>query len=93
MKGSAFDELEFYRAIASSGARALLIGRQALIALGMPVMTSDYDFWLAVDDIAVFNDALRQFDMLPSRPADQARATGRYVLENDEHVDLLVARS
>jgi hypothetical protein len=93
MKGSAFDELEFYGAIASSGARALLIGRQALIALGMPVMTSDYDFWLAGDDIAVFNDALRPFDMVPSRPADQARATGRYVLENDEHVDVLVARS
>ena len=93
MKSSAFDELECYGAIASSGARALLIGRQALIALGMPVMTSDYDFWLASDDIAVFNGALRQFDMLPSRPADQARATGNYVLENDEHVDVLVARS
>lgn len=43
MQASAFDELAFFQAIANSGARALLIGRQALIALGMPVMTADYD--------------------------------------------------
>jgi hypothetical protein len=93
VKATAFDELAFFRAIAESGARALLIGRQALIALGMPVMTSDYDFWLAADDIAVFNDALRPFDMFPSRTPEEARANGRYTVENDEHVDVLVARS
>jgi hypothetical protein len=93
VQATAFDELAFFRAIADSGARALLIGRQALIALGMPVMTSDYDFWLAADDIGVFNDALRPFDMLPSRTPEEARANGRYVVENDEHVDVLVARS
>lgn len=93
MQATAFDELAFFRAIADSGARALLIGRQALIALGMPVMTADYDFWLAADDIGVFNDALRPFDMLPSRTPEEARANGRYIVENDEHVDVLVARS
>ena len=93
MKATAFDELAFYQAIANSGAHALLIGRQALIALGMPVMTSDYDFWLDADDIATFNSALRSFDMFPSRTPEEARANGRYVLENDEHVDVLVARS
>jgi hypothetical protein len=93
VQATAFDELAFFRAIADSGARALLIGRQALIALGMPVMTSDYDFWLAADDIGVFNDAVRPFDMLPSRTPEEARANGRYVVENDEHVDVLVARS
>lgn len=93
MQASAFDELAFFRAIAESGARALLIGRQALIVLGMPVMTSDYDFWLAADDIAVFNDALRPFAMVPSRTPEEARANGRYTVENDEHVDVLVARS
>lgn len=91
MQATAFDELAFYDAIASSGARALLIGRQALIALGMPVMTSDYDFWLDANDIALFNDTLRPFDMLPSRSPEAARNNGRYVLENDEHVDVLVA--
>lgn len=29
----------------------------------------------------------------PKKTADEARATGRDVLENDEHVDVLVARS
>jgi hypothetical protein len=93
MKASAFDELAFFEAIDASGARALLVGRQALIALGMPVMTSDYDFWLHGDDIAVFNAALVPFEMVPSRSPEEARANGRYVLENDEHVDVLVARS
>lgn len=91
VQATAFDELAMFRAIASSGVRALLIGRQALVALGMPVMTSDYDFWIAADDAQRFNDALREFDMFPSRSPDEARRNGRYVLENDEHVDVLVA--
>lgn len=56
-------------------------------------MTSDYDFWLHADDIAVFNEALVAFDTVPTRSPDEARARGRYVLENDEHVDVLVARA
>ena len=46
MRGSAFDEISFFSAIAASGARALLIGRRALVVLGLPVLTADYDFWL-----------------------------------------------
>ena len=46
MQGSEFDEIRFFRAIHTSGARALLIGRR-----------------------------------------------GRYAVENDEHVDVLVARA
>jgi len=91
VQASAFDELAMFRAIAASGARALLIGRQALVALGMPVMTSDYDFWIAADDAQRFNDALRELDLFPSRSPEEARRNGRYVLENDEHVDVLVA--
>ena len=34
MQGSEFDETEFFRAIAASGARALLIGRRALKRFG-----------------------------------------------------------
>jgi hypothetical protein len=93
VQASAFDEAAFFRAIAACPARALLIGRRGLIALGMPVLTRDYDFWLLADDAAAFNAALRPFDMLPSRSPEEARANGRYVLENDEHVDVLVARS
>ncbi len=93
MQGSEFDETEFFRAIAASGARALLIGRRALVALGIPVLTADYDFWLHIDDIASFNAAVEPQGLFPTRTPDEARGRGRYVLENDERVDVLVART
>ena len=93
MQGSEFDEVEFFRAIERSGARALLIGRRALVVLGLPVLTADYDFWVHIDDIALLNTAAEPFGLLPTRSPEEARARGRYVLENDEHVDVLVARS
>lgn len=91
--GSSFSEEEFFRAIAGSGARALLIGRRALVALGIPVLTADYDFWVHPDDAARFNAALVPLDLRPSRSPEDARKFGRYVLENDEHVDVLIART
>jgi hypothetical protein len=93
MEGSAFDEATFFRALASSGARVLLIGRRAMIALGAPVLTADYDLWVHPDDIERLNDALAAFELFPSHDAASARARGRYVLENDEHVDVLLARA
>jgi hypothetical protein len=93
MEPSAFDELEFFRAIQASGARALVIGRRALVLLGLPVLTADYDFWIAIDDIVPFNAACEPFGLVPTRTPEEARRAGRYVLENDEHVDVLVARS
>ena len=93
MQGSEFDETEFFRAIAASGARALLIGRRALVALGIPVLTADYDFWLHIDDIAAFNAAVEPQGLFPTRTPDEARGRGRYVLENDERVAVLVART
>ena len=93
MRGSEFDEAEFFRAIAESGARALLIGRRALVALGIPVLTADYDFWLHIDDVTAFNTAVEPQGLFPTHTPDEARGKGRYVLENDERVDVLVARS
>jgi hypothetical protein len=93
VQGSEFDEGEFFRAIAASGVRALLIGRRVLVALGIPVLTADYDFWLHIDDIAAFNAAVEPQGLLPSRTPEEARGRGRYVLENDERVDVLVART
>ncbi len=93
MRGSEFDEIAFFRWIHESGARALLIGRRALVLLGVPVLTADYDFWIAIDEIATFNAAASRCDLHPTLSADEARRRGRYVLENDEHVDVLVARS
>lgn len=91
MQGSEFDEDAFFQGIAR--VRALLIGRRALIALGIPVLTSDYDLWVHPDDIEALNRVLAPLDLFPNHPPEQARARGRYVLENDEHVDVLVARS
>jgi hypothetical protein len=93
MQASHFDEVAFFRAISTNGVRALLIGRRALVLLGLPVLTADYDFWIHIDDIKAFNDAAARFDLAPTRTPHEARRAGRYVLENDEHVDVLVARS
>ena len=93
MQPSRFDEVSFFRELHRSGARALLIGRRALVLLGLPVLTADYDFWLAIDDIATFNAVGARFELRPTRTPDEARQRGRYVLENDEHVDVLVARA
>src|SRR5262245_60013011 len=91
MPGSEFDEIAFFRAIAGSKARALLIGRRALVVLGLPVLTADYDFWVHPDDAALFNRTLEPFGLRPNRSPAEARATGRYLLENDEHIDVLLA--
>lgn len=92
MEAGTLDHLELFRAIADSGVRALLIGRQALIALGLPVNTSDYDFWISADDAARLNEAVAHLGLVPTRNPEDARKVGRYVLENSEHVDVLVAR-
>jgi hypothetical protein len=92
VQAGTFDEEELFAAIARSGVRALLIGRRALVALGLPVLTADYDLWIHIDDIAALNAAVESLDLYPNRPPEAARKLGRYVLEGDERVDVLVAR-
>src|SRR5438094_2388945 len=72
MEPSSFDEIAFFRAVARSGARALLIGRRALVLLGLPVLTADYDFWIAIEDIGAFNETGKQFDLRPTRAPSRA---------------------
>jgi hypothetical protein len=93
MRGGDFDEVAFFRSIHESGVRALLIGRRALVLLGLPVLTADYDFWIASDQISDFNAAAARSDLYPTIDPDEARRRGRYAVENDEHVDVLIARS
>jgi hypothetical protein len=92
MQVGAFDEEEFFTALATCGARVLLIGRRAMIARGIPVLTADYDLWIDSRDIEILLDAVRPFDLIPNFTPQQARQRGRFVLENDEHVDVLIAR-
>ena len=77
MEPSQFDESVFFRALAASGVRALLIGRRALVLLGLPVLTADYDFWIAIDDIEGFNAVAAAFDLHPSVQPEEARRRGR----------------
>jgi hypothetical protein len=93
MEGSEFDEERFFGAIAGSGARVLLIGRRAMVALGLPVQTADYDLWVPVGDIEVLNAAVAPFGLEPTLTPSEARRAGRYSLENGEHVDVLLARA
>lgn len=91
--GGEFYDEDFFKTVTASGARALLIGRRALVALGAPVMTADYDVWLHIDDIELLNDAFARLDHFPNYPPDIARQRGRYVLENGQHIDVMVARA
>ena len=93
MQGTDFDELTFFHGIAQSGARALLIGRRALVALGLPMLTADYDFWVHPDDVARFNAAVAAVGLVANHTSEEVRKRGRYVLENDEHVDVLATRT
>lgn len=84
---------DLFLAIEQSGARALLIGRAALVTLGLPMLTADYDLWVHIDDIERLNDALLPLGLAPNHLPTEARKRGRYVLENGEHVDVMIARA
>lgn len=86
------DDEDILRTVAMSGARALFIGRRALVALGLPVLTSDYDLWIHIDDIEKLNVAFHALDFVPTHSPDESRRRGRYVLEDGEHVDVMVAK-
>jgi hypothetical protein len=87
------DEADLFKAVADSGARALLIGRRALVALGLPVSTYDFDFWLHIEDIDLFNQALEVHEHFANMTPEVARTRGRYTIENGEHIDVLVSRT
>jgi hypothetical protein len=88
-----FEESLFFAALSASGARVLLIGRRALVALGLPVLTADYHLWTYPADVEKLNEALEPLGLTPNRSPDDARARGRYVLENGEHVDVMTSPS
>jgi hypothetical protein len=57
-------------------------------------LCADYDFWIDIEQIARFNESAAAFGLRPTRSLEDARRAGRYVLENDEHVGVVVvARS
>lgn len=92
VEGSAFDEEALFSALARGGIRVLLIGRRALVALGLPVLTADYDFWLDIDQMELLNAIVEPFELFPNRSPAEARRVGRYILQGDERIDVLIAR-
>jgi hypothetical protein len=92
VENNEYEDADVLGALAASGTRALVIGRKALIILGLPVMTNDYDLWVHIDDIEKLNEAFAPLDHFPSKSPADARKSGRYLLENGERIDVLVAR-
>ena len=93
MEADGISDEELFRILQQSGARVLLFGRRALVLLGAPVLTADYDLWLHSDDIELLNAAFEARDHFPNRPPAEARRVGRYVIENGERIDVVVARA
>lgn len=93
MEREAHDDAEILLALGGARARVLLIGRRAMVALGLPVVTADYDVWIHIDDVEKLNDALGALDFVPNRTPAEARQRDRYVLEDGDHIDVMVARA
>lgn len=93
MEADHLDEAQLFAALFGGPARVLLIGRRAMVALGLPVLTADYDIWVHIDDVAGLNRAAAELEIYPTCEPAEARRRGRYVLENGEHIDVLVARA
>jgi hypothetical protein len=90
VEGSPFDEAGFFGALAQGGVRYLLVGRQACIAYGLPVLTADYDIAVDRDQVATLLEVASRFDMVAP---DDAGARGFFSLENDEKIDVFCART
>jgi hypothetical protein len=45
------------------------------VLLGLPVLTADYDSWLAIEDIEAFNEIGLAFELQPMQSPAEAPAT------------------
>lgn len=83
-------EIDVLRRSYRAGVRFLVIGRQACMLYGLPVLSFDYDIWVspAPDNLARLVAAARDADLYPSVPLERMRETGFFRLENDAHIDV-----
>ena len=93
MEAEEFDELALFRAIEGAGIRCVLIGRRALVMLGLGVLTGDYDLWIDANDAERLNLGLASLQLHPTRSPEDARKVGRYSLEGEARIDVLLARA
>lgn len=88
------DPVEFIDAIHKAGIRYLLIGRQAMIAHGIPVQTFDYDIYIdgEIENEKKFIEVAENFDLFPSKSSEKLHQYFMFKLENDITIDVFRAK-
>lgn len=88
------DPVEFIDAIHKAEIRYLLIGRQAMIAHGIPVQTFDYDLYIdgEIENEKKFIEIAETFDLFPSKPLEKLHQYFMFRLENDVTIDVFRAK-
>jgi hypothetical protein len=83
-------ELELLARAHDAGVRYLLIGRQACLLHGLPVLSFDYDIWVSPepDNLRLLVETARNLGLIPSVPLERMRETGMFRLENERHIDV-----
>ncbi len=87
------DPVDFIEAIHKADIRYLLIGRQAMIAHGIPVQTFDYDLYIdgELENEKKFIEVAENFDLFPSKPLEKLHQCFMFKLENDVTIDVFRA--
>ncbi|MEW6619213.1 MAG: hypothetical protein AB1422_07740 [bacterium] len=88
------DPVEFIAAIHNAHIKYLLIGRQAMIAYGIPVQTMDYDLYIdgSRENTKNFLEIAEKFDLFPSKKLDEMESYFMFKLENDVSIDVFRAK-
>jgi hypothetical protein len=83
-------EVELLRGLHAAGVRYLLIGRQACVQYGLPVMTFDYDLWADPDpgNLGALVRCAEAVELRPTVGLDDLAEVGVFALENDARVDV-----
>jgi hypothetical protein len=87
------DPIEFISAIHNANVRYLLIGRQAMIAYGIPVQTMDYDIYIDgnSENTQLFLNVASKFGLLTDK--ENLKSHFMFKLENDITIDVFRAKN
>jgi len=88
------DPVKFIAAVHKANVKYLLIGRQAMIAYGIPVQTMDYDLYIDgdIENTRLFLEVAADFGLFPSRELDELKSHFMFKLENDVTIDVFRAK-
>jgi hypothetical protein len=87
------DPLDFLRKLHASEIRCLLVGRQAMVLLGAPVLSADYDFYMSpeAEDLEAMLSLARDLDLEVS-PKNPSRRPFFSLLSDTLKLDFFRAR-